>query len=461
MKVCIVIPDGVGIRNYLYSDLLKKLIENNSEIFIWHTLSNSAIEEIKKVYSDEKIIFERMPLFRETKSQVFIRELISYSRLLYNSKLQKNETILNNWKPRKQGVKKYLFGLIELYGKKISKNYQDIVKLESYYEKLVIREIPQVYNEYLKKNEVDVVFCTHQRAIQAIPIMTEAKRMGIRTVGAIFSWDNMPKARLSVRTDEYVVWSSLMKEEMKTYYPEISLDKVTITGTPQFEFYNKEELYSSKEAFFTKHNLDVNRKVICYSGDDKKTSPFDPIYLEHLAKEIENFPKESQPQILFRRCPVDLSDRFDKVLEDYKHIIKVGNPEWALEGTKIGWDLVYPKYSDIIELMNVVKHCDTVVNVGSTMAHDFSIHNKPAIYINYDIEKESDWSVDTIYKFQHFRSMPDKNSVHWLNDKSEIKTVVEKALHSKEKLSNKKWFDCIVNEKNNACDNLVNVILNK
>ena len=53
----------------------------------------------------------------------------------------------------------------------------------------------------------------------------------------IFSWDNLPKARLAVEADLYLVWSQWMKDEMRDYYPEISEEKVKLVGTPQFEFY--------------------------------------------------------------------------------------------------------------------------------------------------------------------------------------------------------------------------------
>jgi hypothetical protein len=63
-----------------------------------------------------------------------------------------------------------------------------------------------------------------------------------------------------------------------------------------------------------------------------------------------------------------------------------------------------------------------VVNVGSTMAFDFAMFDKPCVFINYDQENKTvkNWSVKTIYKFQHFNSMHNKNAVIWLNNKAEI-----------------------------------------
>ena len=37
MKFCFLIPDGVGIRNYLYSDIIKDLTSGSNEVIIWHS----------------------------------------------------------------------------------------------------------------------------------------------------------------------------------------------------------------------------------------------------------------------------------------------------------------------------------------------------------------------------------------------------------------------------------------
>ena len=51
------------------------------------------------------------------------------------------------------------------------------------------------------------------------------------------SWDNLVKARLAIRTREYIVWSNYMRDELLRYYKEIDAANNVITGKPQFELY--------------------------------------------------------------------------------------------------------------------------------------------------------------------------------------------------------------------------------
>jgi hypothetical protein len=40
-----------------------------------------------------------------------------------------------------------------------------------------------------------------------MPICIAAKELNIPVITAIYSWDNLPKARLAVQADKYIVWS--------------------------------------------------------------------------------------------------------------------------------------------------------------------------------------------------------------------------------------------------------------
>lgn len=454
-RIGIVVPDGVGIKNYLYSDVLKELLKNNVEVLLLHSLSDKALKEVDKRH-DYTFKKKEIPKYKESKRSKFYRELISLSRLRFNLRLTNNSSLLDNWNPSKSSLfHKAFYFLINILSLFFYKKYTRIIWLEKKHQNSI--KISGVQTLFKDEN-LDVIFCTHQRSLDAIPVFKKAQELNIKTVGAIFSWDNLPKARLSVRSNIYVVWSTFMKNEMKMFYPEIDQKDIIVTGTPQFEFYNKEELLLSRNDFFKEHGLDKTKKIICFSGDDERTSPYDPLYLEDLAKEINSLPKEHQPQIFFRRCPVDLSGRYDKIVKKYTNIIKDIPPLWNFDTSK-DWNLVYPKYEDVKMLVNIAYHTDAVINVGSTMAHDFSVFNKPAIYINYDAKKDIHWSVNTIYSFQHFRSMPDNNAVYWLNSKKEILSVADKALINQEKLTNKEWFNVIVEDYQKASRNISNVLI--
>ena len=261
-------------------------------------------------------------------------------------------------------------------------------------------------------------------------IFAAAKDLGIPTTTVIYSWDNLPKARLALRADNYWVWSAYMKDEMAIYYPEIPQNNILVTGTPQFEFYEDKNNIIDKKLFYDTYNLDIDKKIICFSGDDELTSPDDPKYLEDVAEEITKAGIETQYQILLRRCPIDLSGRFDAVIKKYPNLIKEAAPIWNFN-TASSWTTIYPTFQDVKLLVSTAFYSDIVINLGSTMAFDFAMFKKPCVFINYDQKNKTnpDWSVETIYKFQHFRSMPTKEAVIWLNSKNEI---IDKLIHHHE-----------------------------
>ena len=455
-KILLLFPDGVGIRNYLYSDVFKNAQE---DLVLFHNFDSETIISIKQntKINDEIII----PKYKESLKEKFLRELICLSRLYYNHSKVNNTTLLTNWKWNQNTFSKKVFYKVIEKTAPFFKNYSDILKLEKNYQK-AIRQNPfyAEVKEVLKKTKPHNIFCSHQRALNAAPIFAAATDLGIGTTTVIYSWDNLPKARLALRADNYLVWSDYMKKELELYYPEIPTDKIHVTGTPQFEFYEDENNIIEREIFYKTYNLDPNKKIICFSGDDTKTSPDDPDYLKDIAEELIKANLQKDYQILLRRCPVDFSGRFDPVLKDYAALIKEASPLWYFSASK-EWNAVYPAIGDVKLLVSTAFYSDIVVNVGSTMAFDFGMFDKPCVFINYDQQNKIvlDWSVKIIYQYQHFKSMPNKDAVIWLNNKEEIIDKIVNKKHWDSSNSLAEWINIIVGERtSNASAAIYNIL---
>ena len=453
-KIVLYVPDGTGIRNYLYSNAFKD--RKHCEFTMLHRFGKDIEHLLSKEIQFSQSL--QLPGFKETAKEKYYREVSHISRLRYFSRQLENETLLNAYRrPQSNFLKKCFYKLIEFRAssittykkiRSIDTNYRNEIKQNSFYDAVKAQ---------LKMISPDVLFLTHQRAIEAPYVFQAAKELGIKTVTVIFSWDNIPKARLYLDADQYLVWSEHMKNEMALFYPEIAQEKVIITGTPQFEFYTETSDIEKREDFGKQYDLDPSKKWICFSGDDIRTSPYDAQYLEDLASELDKSRFRESVQILFRRCPVDYSDRYDATIARYPSLIKVVSPDW-LEAKN--WTMVIPKKSDLKLLKNTVYHCEGVINVGSTMAFDFVQYNKPAVYIDYDVPEATGWSVDMIYKFQHFRSMPNDKAVLWWKNKNDITAIIQNILTGKVSVDDTKlWFNKIVENANDSSDRIFNKII--
>lgn len=453
-KTLLLFPDGVGIRNYLYSDVFRG---KEKELVLFHAFDKQTVAAVQKITGIQEEL--PIPTYKETAKEKLYRELICLVRLQYNAKKVGNRSILSNWKKEHKSFKnKIFYKAIEGLASTIT-SYAQILKLEIKYQKIIRNTL--YYQEViaiLKKIQPAQIFCSHQRGIACAPIFAAAQDLGIKTTTVIYSWDNLPKARMALQADAYLVWSNHMKIEMNTYYPEIQDQKIIVSGTPQFECYKQSENIIPKGVFFQRYNLDLAKKIICFSGDDAKTSPDDPQYLADLAEELIKNKTTDIYQILLRRCPVDVSGRFDAVVSKYSDLIKEAPPLWNFTPNS-SWTTIYPLPEDVQLLVSTAFYCEVVVNLGSTMAFDFAMFQKPCIYINYDqVQKVNpNWSVNTIYQFQHFRSMQDKNAVIWWTQKEQITALLQETVYNPAMAN---WTQLILGNYLKASEKITNILNN-
>ena len=441
-KILVLLPDGIGLRNFAYSNFYQLGIENNFDVVFWNNtpfnltdlgfneikIKNAKTHPITDIYKNARKQIELNLNINTTRDRVYDTYRFPFPYNTLKSAFKSSWTqwlTFTNSSPR--GLKKIR-----------AKIEQQERKTFFYHQSL----------QTLQEQKPALVFCTNQRPSLAIAPILAAKDLGIPTATFIFSWDNLPKATMVVETDYYLVWSDHMKNELLFYYPYINEANVFVTGTPQFEAHFNASKILSREEFCQQHHLDPTKEYLCFSGDDITTSPYDPIYLEDVAKAVTELNHQgANLGILFRRCPVDFSSRYDAVLKQYNSIITPIVPLWKSMGEE--WNTILPTAADVDLQINTIAHTAFVINLGSSMVFDYAAFNKPCMYVNYDPEGSNRKEyIKMIYNYVHFRSMPNKDVVVWLNNPKEIKEKIAQILdistakkHSDNALL---WFEKIV-----------------
>jgi len=433
-KIWLLITDGIGIKNFIYTDFMQ-----DGTLEIWSNLS----------FLSKYGTYNPLPHVKvNSKTDIYKRALTKASLKFYADQFQDKAFLdyifPNQYKTLKQSVKNIIVDFLatvnqsKLGRKKLNIQYLKTMRNSNYYN---------ACRQQLEDEKPGFVFCTHQRALSAAVPILAARDLGIPTAAFIFSWDNLPKGNLAVPAEHYFVWSEYMKNEMLKYYPDVPVDNIHITGTPQFIPYTDHTLVESREVFCKANDLDPSNAFICFSGDDITTSPYDPVYLNDLAETVNEINKTSDVryQIIFRRVPTDVSGRYDSVLYKHKNVIRSVVPIWKKLGNLEQWNAIMPTREDLKLLVNTVRYSDVVVNVGSTMALDFAILDKVACYINYNVGDVTKWNIHRIYNFIHFRSKKGLDPLYWINSKEEMKEKILAALEDKEnKLPDaKKWLEII------------------
>jgi hypothetical protein len=440
-KVFVFFPDGVGLRNFAFTDF-KSIGENMGfDITYWNNTIFSLKDNLgfKEVKIEDHTTHPLLPIYSRARK----RAELNVSRDKFRDSVYPTYKFPFNFKGLKNVIKSlYTKCLIGLYSSE-----KGVIKLRAKINKLERSTSKYKYcKAQLEAHKPDLVFCTTQRATQSISALLAAKDLGIPTVAFVYSWDNVPKAMQVVETDYYFVWSDLMKQQVLQYYPFVKENQVIVTGTPQFEPHYDASLKQTRQAFFKENNLNIDKKYICYSGDDETTSPLDQYYLEDLAQAVRKLNEKGENLgIIYRKCPVDFTPRYNAVIEANKDVIEVLDPIWKQVGSQ--WNQVLPTPEDFKRLYNVCEHSEFVTNVCSSTVFDFVAHNKPCIYNNYEQPqlKKGIRNIGQNYKYVHFRSMPSQEAAIFCTDKNDLEGLVKQILDGK--LSNvetcKKWYEIV------------------
>ena len=438
----LVLPDGIGIRNFMLSGFIEQLAFM-SRVTIWHAVP----QVIVATFTDclpESIDWQELPRHHEGTPAFLMRRAKMVAQLYSQNEPGTETLIVDLYKHKAKGLRGLRTQFSTTVGRIVSGTNQRVLLLDRLHGLFVQwNNYYQQYVDFLRREQPDIVFCSHQRSERAVPAMLAARELDIPTATFIYSWDNLPKGRMAVHADHYLVWSEHMRAEMHQYYPDVADDRIHVVGTPQFEHYFNASLIEPRAQFLSGLGMDPARPVVCFSGDDLTTSPHDPDYLEDLALAMRQAPPERRPQVLFRRNPTDTSDRYKRVLEAYPEIFDVA-PRWQ-NLSQNDWSKVVPSREDLHLLVNTVAHSDVVVNVGSTMAVDFAILDKPAVYLAYNPrsrQPDEQWSIERVYRYPHFNPMPAFDPVDWARSPDELCGVVMDAIeHTERKAQNRReWL---------------------
>lgn len=452
-KAFIFLPDGVGLRNFALTNFNAVGKDLGYEITYW----NNTPFKIKEELGYDEVVIENQQLNKWT--TVYTRARKRCELNVFDKKF--NETVYNtynfphSYKDFKSAIKSLNVDFL-VATKSTEKGVASIRK------KIKALERSTSKYEYCKKqlqeHKPNIVFCTNPRPTQAIAPILAAQDLGIPTATFIFSWDNLPKATTLIEPDFYFVWSDYMKKELLQYCPYVREEQVFVTGTPQFESHFDSSLVQTREAFFKTYSLDLEKKYICFSGDDIVTSPLDQYYLEDLALSVRALNSQGYNLgIIYRKCPVDFTKRYDAIVEQYKDVIVSIDPLWRPVGTS--WNEIMPTKEDFALQATICEHTEFVGNIASSMVFDFVAHDKSCLFFDYEQPQlqKGIRDIGQNYKYIHFRSMPSKDAALFVKDKKEVTQIVKAILDGK--LSNvsdgKKWFDIVVGkEPTKASENI-------
>lgn len=427
----LVITDGVGYRNFILSDFLNAASEKFERLVIYSGLP----QEVFNLSSYSNVEVRILPVFKEPSKTWFWRKSKELAHLhLHKGFFGINDNLLAS--RMQSGSMRGKATQLIFAGTKYLHSEAAINFLEKLQEKsLQDNEMTVKCQEYLEKDQPDLLFFTHQRPPYVVPLIIAAKKMGIKTTSFIFSWDNLAsKGRMAANFGSYLVWSELMKKELLYFYPATKADEVKVIGTPQFEPYVLERYKPREHQFFENFNLDPNKMTICYSCGDFSTSKNDELYIDFIAAALEKGEIKGNPNLLVRTSPAEDPDRFFSLQEKYTHI-KWNFPQWRVcrENHPEPWSQRLPSAKDLKDLRAILSYCDLSVNMCSTMSLDFMLFDKPVINPVFGDEKNGLYNDQRFLKFGHYEKVVESGAVSIAKNEEELIKTINFYLENPEK----------------------------
>jgi hypothetical protein len=223
-------------------------------------------------------------------------------------------------------------------------------------------------------------------------LLLAAQRAAIPTVGQLLSWDNITsKGRFAVVPDYYVSWGPIMSAELREYY-QIKPENIIETGPAHFDAHVTGVQPAQTRSVLQQLGLQPNKPYLFFGMSAPIFSPYEIELVEWLARAVEAACFGPDMQLVVRPHPQNVQGHMadtawlprlealasSRVAIDYP----------ILEHSGLPWDM---NARDLPKLANLLAGCAVSLNVGSTLAIDAILHDKPVVLPLFDAGHNLPW----------------------------------------------------------------------
>lgn len=293
-----------------------------------------------------------------------------------------------------------------------------------YLYKKIFNERPYAY--VFEKYHPDLVFISNIAHFPDPEILSEAKRLDVKTVGMASNWDHLNKYYIPLHSDILLTQNEPMKKEAVEYHSYLS-DEVVVVGFPEMDSQiDKEKHIQPKEAFFAKLGIPSESKLILFiSGSVYYLD--EPIILKKISEWIKENKFGSSIYLMVRPYPQRTEKEKYKDLEGGPHIIFNWLSNWDdVEGSS------YYK--------NSMYYASVVIAIFSTTAIEAALWDKPILTVGFDGNAQRPYhqSIKRLEDLSHFKHVLETGSVPVARSFEELYEGIKKylddsALHREER----------------------------
>jgi hypothetical protein len=373
--VVMVVPRGEAVRNFLYSDTLR-MLSRWARVTLLTVVDEESFVSRFRPYTEQIIPLKEYPQ----------HPLVSYLRTLTENAHDRwlwSEVARNNWELRDLRAsnegKTWRRNMMKMTARVFANrpSLQVLTHAEQYlnWKLRTTREFDELFSEI----KPDLVFnCSHIHGMAGELPLRVASRMGIRTAGFIFSWDNLTsRSRIFVPYDYYLVWNEQMRNQLLSIYPDIKARNVFVTGSPQFDYHFKPEFQLTREDLCRKIGIDPARPYVLYTTGISRHFLEEHRHVEAVIRHLKEMDTNPKAQLVVRTYVKGTSPEM-KVLAA-RRIPDVVFPPVLWEQR---WQT--PMYEDLALYSSLLRHAALSINAASTVTLEMLMLDKPVINLDFD-----------------------------------------------------------------------------
>jgi hypothetical protein len=241
------------------------------------------------------------------------------------------------------------------------------------------RCVPSAVREFVERERPILALSTCYVVNWEWPVFRTLQTLGVPTATHVLSFDNLTsRGYLPIEGfDHYMVWNETMKVELERLY-RVPGERITITGTPQFDFHVNDACIWSRQRTSQMLGLDPNRPYVAYCANHQALTPSEPELVAALLRAMQSDPELRDQQWLIRLHPMDDYSRWAPVQQQFSSVV-VSEP-WR-PGTSGARSWAVPSLDDVALLGNTLRYASATLHIGSTIALDSAVVDTPVISV--------------------------------------------------------------------------------
>lgn len=413
--VLLSIPNTLSTRNLLRTGVLSRLKAAAARVVIVAPFANDPA--FRDEFVRDNVIAYPMPKYQAGRREDLIFRIL-FNLYLAGETSASMQLFLNRWidnHPR-------LGTLRRAFTRHVLRR---LTWLAPVLERLYTREpaLP-AYLEMLHREQPDVAVFSRLFFCDEIPLMRAARQLGIATVGAVASWDNLTnKGPLLPRLERLLVWNDLLHAEATRLHG-FAADAVSVTGAPHHDMlFSQRHEFIDRASFFSKLGLDPAKRLITYAGEDPIIAPDAPHYVQEIHRWVTGNQLAVPCQLLVRPHPQDDLSRYDEVR-------KLPGVFFDLPGRLLPGQWMDMHRDDLKHLYETLMHSDVMINVSSTIVVDAAFFDTPSVCIGYGYTHAKTYFnlPMRFFEMDHYRYVIDAGATVIVQSPEDLRAAIDRYL---------------------------------